>query len=127
MSILYADRRMVLVVLMILGFSAVSRADLLTLADGRQFEGQVVGEKDDIVQLDTVIAGIRATLSFKRSDIKSLDKKPLATDFFDEAESYAQERSEESEKQTLYLEIPIVGRFKEQVFSKAVWSTLAYA
>ena len=127
MRSLHIDRWMGLVVIVVLGLSAASRADLITLVDGRQFEGQIVTEKEDVVQLDAVIAGIRATLSFKRSDVKSLETKPLADDFFDEAESYASQHTEQSKKQTLYLEIPIVGRFKEQVFAKAVRLTLAYA
>jgi hypothetical protein len=124
---LQMHHRIGLVLIVILGLSAASLADIIILSDGRQFEGQVVAEKDDVVQFDTVISGIRAKLSFKRSEVTSLEKKPLADDFFDEAESYASQRDEEAKKETLYLEIPIVGRFKEQVFDRAVRLTLAYA
>ncbi len=109
-------------------WSPVVRADVITLNDGRLFEGQTLSDQSDKVQFDTLISGIRAKLSFKRSDVKSLEKKALPAGFFEGAESDPSSATQApTGEPTLYLEIPIVGRFKEQVFAQAVRSSLFYA
>src|SRR5262245_329406 len=75
-------------VLLRMGTTA-ARSDLLILKDGRQFEGRALSEQNGDVQFDTVIAGIRATISCKQAEIKSLEKKPLAADFFGQPEQPA--------------------------------------
>lgn len=110
--------------------SPVVQGDVITLNDGRRFEGQTLSEQGDKVAFDTLISGIRAKLSFKRSDVKSIEKKALPAGFFDDAEDEpptAAEAQAPAGEPTLYLEIPVNGRFKEQVFAHAVRSSLIYA
>lgn len=109
--------------------SRVIRADVVTLNDGRRFEGQTVSEKNDLILFDTLISGIRAKLSFKRSDVKSVEKKALPDGFFDDSENEpgAAGTQASAKEPTLYLEVPINGRFKEQVFARVVRSSLVYS
>lgn len=115
------------IALLVLVVCAVTRADVLTLNDGRQFQGRKRSETPDIIQFDTVISGIQATLSFKPDEVKSLDTKSLPEGFFEGADPAAAGADQPATEETLFLEIPIVGRLKEQVFVQAVQSTLAYA
>jgi hypothetical protein len=108
--------------------SQVVRADVITLIDGRLFEGQTLSDQGEKVQFDTLISGIRAKLSFKRSDVKSLEKKALPAGFFEGSESDPASAAQgPTGEPTLYLEIPITGGFKDQVFAQAVRSSLFYA
>lgn len=111
------------------GSSGPARADLLTLSDGRQFEGLVQSDRADAVRFETVVSGMRVTIEFKRSDVKSVERKPPPEGFFDSAEREPQARrpAASREAETLYLEVPIVGRFRDTVFVQAVRSALAYA
>jgi hypothetical protein len=106
-----------------------ARADVVTMKDSRRFEGTVHSEQDGVVQFDTVVSGIRARLSLQKAEIKSIDKKPHSQPTQDPVEidpglSGVQQRPDEV---TLYLEVPIKGRFKEKVFAAPIRSTLAYA
>lgn len=111
-----------------LGWVPPARADVITLHDGRVFEGTVYAEKDGAILFDTVVSGIKARLTFDKAGIKSIDKKaaPATPDSVELDPSLSGARTR-SDAPALYLEIPITGRFKEQVFVQAIRSTMAYA
>jgi len=115
--------------LIALGAGGPAPADHLTLSDGRQFEGLVQSDRADAVRFETVVSGMRVMIEFKRSDVKSVERKALPEGFFDAAEMEPQARrpAASQEAVTLYLEVPIVGRFRDTVFVQAVRSALAYA
>lgn len=110
----------------VFGAADLAVADVLTLKDGRMFEGTVSEEKSDSLQFETIISGIRAKLTFEKSNVKSIEKKALPKPEGEVVE-IGPGRTAATEAPTLYLEIPIKGRFKEQVFVSAIRSTLAYA
>jgi hypothetical protein len=97
--------------------------------DGRRFEGEIVAEDSEAVSIDTVIATVRTVLKVKRSEVKSLEKKPLPPGFFDPPP--APERQSDpkafSAADTPYLEIPVVGRFGKDVYAQGVRAGLMYA
>lgn len=106
----------------------VATADVLTTTDGRTFEGNTLSDTADAATFETMISGIKATLTFKRSQIKSLEKKSLAARFFEEAETTPPTATAPTQADSgLYLEIPIRGAFRETIFAQAVRSTLAHA
>jgi hypothetical protein len=107
----------------------LARADVITMNDGRTFEGTIAAEKNGTVQFDTVVSGIRARLSLARSDIKAIEKKPLSESAEDTAaiDPGLSEPAAGATGPNLYLEIPIKGRLKEQVFTQAIRSALVYA
>jgi hypothetical protein len=115
--------------MLLLMLASFARADVVVLNDGRQFEGQTLSDKSDMVQFDTMVSGIRAKLSFKKSDVKSVEKKGLPDGFFADAETEPGSTGAQAsaKEPTLYLEVPINGRFKEQVFARTVRSCLVYA
>lgn len=118
-----------IVLLMASMVAATVHADVVTLSDGRQFEGMVRSDQGDTIRFETVVSGTRVTIEFKRSDVKSVERKPVPEDLF---ESTAPEHrvgaaAASREATTLYLEIPIVGKFREAVFVQPIRSTLAYA
>ncbi len=128
-----APRNLASLCLFLLGIvglgGVVARADLVIMNDGRKFEGTVQSEQGDSIQLDTVVAGIRARLTLEKGKIKSIEKKALPQSAQDPLETdpgLAAPRSA-ADAVTLYLEIPIKGRFNEGVFVQAMRSTLAYA
>jgi hypothetical protein len=106
-----------------------AHADVVTLSDGRQFEGLVRSDQGDTIRFETVVSDTRVTIEFKRSDVKSVDRKPVPDELFESAAGEHRIAPPPASQQatTLYLEIPIVGRFRETVFVQAIRSTLAYA
>lgn len=106
--------------------AAVASADVLTLKDGREFEGRSIETNGETVQFETVLSGIRATLSFKQKNVKSLETKPLPPGLFESAERQPA-TAPAVEAAALYLEIPVRGRFREMVFASAIRSALARA
>lgn len=101
-------------------------ADVVKLKDGREFEGLTLSQAGDNLEFDTVISGIRAKLSFKRAEVASLEKKALPKGFF-EASQQDEATATQPAGPTLYLELPVVGRFRDTVFAHAVQSVLSYA
>lgn len=111
-------------VLMMLVAVAPAVGDVVKLKDGRVLEGTVVEEQPDAIQFRIATPNIKVTLSFNRADIESLEKKPPSEPVAEDAELLEPEQQAAS---GLYIEVPIVGRFKEQVFASAVRSSLARA
>jgi len=120
--------------------AAASLADVVTLRDGRVFEGAITKKTAASITIDTKVAGIRTTLSFRRSEIESIEEKPLPEDFFAPKKKPRPERGEREarrpereEKQTAsaptvrYLEIPIEGEFGKEVTAAGVRKALQWA
>ncbi|MEX0775627.1 MAG: hypothetical protein WD042_07910 [Phycisphaeraceae bacterium] len=59
-----------------------ARADVVHLNDGRSFTGIILSETDKQLVIDTMVAGIRAKLPLKVSDVQSIDRGPVPDDFF---------------------------------------------
>ncbi len=104
------------------------QADVVTMADGRVLEGSVVAEGDDAVNFEMTIGGIQATLALKRSDIKSIEKKALDQEPREESAAAGEAPGKPSPEQAgLYLEVPIVGRFGDDILFEGVRDAVAYA
>jgi len=102
-------------------------ADIVSLRDGRKLEGVVLSQEGEQIQFDTVISGIRARVTFKKSDVASIEEKPVPEGFFEAAEGGHGPEAAGSQAVNLYLEIPVQGRLGETVFAQALRSTLAHA
>ncbi|MBI1374278.1 MAG: hypothetical protein GC159_16300 [Phycisphaera sp.] len=63
--------------------AGTATADVVNMKDGREFIGKIVAQKDDMVVLDAMVAGIRATLRLSRQDIASVVEDELPEGFFD--------------------------------------------
>lgn len=113
--------------LWLMGDSAT--ADTVIMHDGRRFEGQILLQDSHVVRIDTVIAGIRATLTLKRPEIDVVATDPLPVGFFDPP-PVADRLSDSASFQAsdnLYLEVPIHGSFGHSVFANGLRQVLAYA
>lgn len=109
--------------------STTALADVLSLKDGRRFEGTVVADGDDALSIDTVISTIRVTLKVQKSDIESHEKKPVSAGFYDPAPAAARVSDPQkfTDSGSLYLEVPIKGAFGKQVRASGVRAVIAYA
>ena len=65
------------------------RADVVTLTDGRTFNGQVLEESAATVRIDTKVEGTRVILGFPRVDVRSVEAKPIPARFFERAPAEA--------------------------------------
>ncbi len=131
--------RLIAVFAVCCALAAASLADVVTLRDGRVFEGAITKKTAASITIDTKVAGIRTTLSFRRSEIESIEEKPLPEDFFapkkkrsrserKTREARRPEREERSAGATArYLEIPIRGEFGKDVVAAGVRKALAWA
>ena len=120
----------VVVVVGVVGHAAVAGADVVEMTDGRRFEGEIVRQDETSVSIDTrVTATIRTTLRLDRSEIESIERKPLPEGFFDPppAPPRLSDPQKDSPQDTLYLEVPIVGEFGRDVFADGVSKALRYA
>jgi hypothetical protein len=107
-----------------------ARADIVELDDGRRYEGEVLHQDESSVTLDTMVsASIRAPMRFDRDEIASIETKPLPAGFFDPppAPERMSDPSSFSRDNTLFLEVPIRGRFGVDVFEEGLSAALRYA
>lgn len=104
-------------------------ADTVSMKDGRQFEGNIVRETDADVNIDTVVAGLRATLKLSKSDVDKIQRKPVDDSFFKNRTSPPPPKLSRKfpDGAELYLEVPIVGRIGEQVVPSGLSRCLSYA
>jgi len=123
-------KRILIVLVCVLAvMTATARADIVVRDDDQRFEGEIVAENADAVSIDTVIATVRTTLKVPRSEVKSIEKKPVPPGFFEPppAPSRISDPKAFGAQDTLYLEVPIVGKFGEAVYADGVAQVLAYA
>jgi ATP-dependent protease ClpP protease subunit len=104
-------------------------ADVLTLKDGRVFEGHILGETDAQVAIDAMVGSIRATVTFPKDEVKSMEKKDLPAGFFapPPADPRVSSPDQFTPDQSLYLEVPIIGEIGKQVLADGIASALSYA
>jgi hypothetical protein len=119
----------------ILGVAAVLmspgvRADVVQMTDGRRFEGEILGEDVEAVTIDTKLTPtIRTTVRLDRSEVESIERKPLPQGFFDPPPPppQASDPMAHSPQDTLYLEVPIEGVFGKDIYADGVNAALRYA
>jgi hypothetical protein len=113
---------------LLLHLTATAGADILELEDGRRYEGKITSQGDR-VRIDTMIGRARCTLGFPSAQVKRMETKALPQGFFEPAP--AAERVSDPARfkpdQPLYIEVPVVGRIGEAVFSDAIADVLSYA
>jgi hypothetical protein len=105
-------------------------ADVVQMTDGRRFEGEILSEDAASVTIDTkVTVTIRTTLRLDRSEIGSIERKPLPEGFFDPPPPppQASDPMAHSPQDTLYLEVPIEGVFGKDIYADGVNAALRYA
>lgn len=114
-----------------LGFSASPKAvgDQVKLKDGRVFTGNILVENEQGVEIDTVVATIRAQLTFSADQVASTAKSTLAPDFFDLPRGEVSRSSPEkfAKHSDLYVEVPVVGVIGSDVVAEGFRKALAYA
>jgi hypothetical protein len=105
-------------------------ADVVTMTDGRVLEGEIVAEQGTTVVLDAKVAPtIRATINLPRAEIKSIERQPLPPGFFDPPPPAARvsKTDDFAPGASLYLEVPIIGRFGTDVHADGVLAAIRYA
>ena len=109
--------------------TASTNADVVTMLDGRRFEGDVLTQDKQTVKIDTVVAGIRTTLTLKHPEIASVTQSPVPDGFFDPpaVADRVSDAHSFTAKDNLYLNVPIIGTFGQTVLAKGLSNTLAYA
>jgi len=128
-SILGAVKAVILGVAAVLMSPGV-RADVVEMTDGRRLEGEILGEDVEAVTIDTKLTPtIRTTLRLDRSEVESIERKPLPQGFFDPPPPAPRvsDPKAQSAQDTLYLEVPIEGVFGKDVFADGVNAALRYA
>jgi hypothetical protein len=128
-SILRAVKAVILAVAAVLMCPGVG-ADVVQMTDGRRFEGEILSEDAASVTIDTkVTVTIRTTLRLDRSEIGSIERKPLPEGFFDPPPPppQASDPMAHSPQDTLYLEVPIEGVFGKDIYADGVNAALRYA
>jgi hypothetical protein len=72
--------RTILLVALIASLTAICRADIVTLLDGSEHEGEIIRENSDIVVLRMKMGGIKGSIVISRCDVSSIVVKPVAED-----------------------------------------------
>ena len=104
-------------------------ADQVFMKDGRSFEGTVVHMGSDKVVIDAMVATIRTKLSLPADDVKSIRKAAVPEGFY-QGPAPAKRQSNPAKfgpDTTLYLEVPIKGKFGESILAAGVHESLRYA
>lgn len=112
--------------------AVVAVADVVTLTDGRVFEGRVTSQLGTVVEIDCVVHGVRATLKFNRSSVRRIDLGPLPAGFFDPKNKPSQKadatiddgRPHERIETVPYSVLPLTGTLGEEVHADDVRKVL---
>lgn len=64
------------------GLTTSAWADKIIMKDKRVFEGKILSEADDLVEIDTIVTGIRVTMKLHPKNIREVVKEELPPDFF---------------------------------------------
>lgn len=116
--------------LLAIAVTADVRADVVKMIDGRVFQGEIVEQDDNVIAIDTQITpSIRTTLRLPRLDVHSFERRPLPDGYFDPppAAPRVSDPAKFTGGETLYLEVPIVGRFGTDIFADGLADILRYA
>jgi hypothetical protein len=109
--------------------AGLAQATEITTTDGRRLTGEVRISDEEVVVLDTMLNGVRATVRLQRDGIKSIKEGPVPVGFFGPPAADARRSKLEDfgRDDTLYLEVPLRGRMGVDVFAKALQRVLTYA
>ncbi len=125
-------------------FSAAAAGDVIRTKDGREFVGLIVKETATSVTIDTIVSNIRSPVTLRRSEIREIERGPVADDFFEpkkpggavpspsvkpaERDRPARPASRQPTGaragETMFLEIPIEGTFGEDIIPIGVANAL---
>ncbi len=118
-------------VLLVLILTAAASADTIRLRDGRVLEGTIVSETRSKVVFDAMISNITTRMTFRRSEIESIEKgeAPTAKPTRERNEPRHETRAIPSttEPRERYLVVPIHGVFGEKVGPEGVRNALSHA
>ncbi|MEM0913282.1 MAG: hypothetical protein AAGK09_01575 [Planctomycetota bacterium] len=95
-----------------------ANADVVTMKDGRVFEGRIVDEDFGSVRIDAMIAGIRAEMTFPITEIADIKREDVPDSFFEPVVAPA--ASGENANASSYLVIPIKGELGSEVMPAGV-------
>lgn len=104
-------------------------ADVVTLADGRTFEGTILDRTDDSVTIRTLVARAPVTLRLTITEEDSIQEKKVPSGFFEPRGTTIEPPSGPAPAgaEHLYLEVPIRGRIGEDTVAEGVRLALAHA
>jgi len=107
----------------------IALADVVTLKDGRRYEGRVLEKSGASVRVDTMAAGMRVELTLPAGDIERIDEAPLPAGFFERPAPAARVSDPTLTKDArgLYLEVPVIGAFGKEVTADGIEAVLSYA
>lgn len=116
-----------------------ARGDVILMNDGRRFEGKIMSETAHDVVIDTVVNKIRLKMTLARVQVVSITREAVPDNFFDSpsptrapSAPSAPARNEPPPAPNLtaivspgaYVEIPLVGKFGEDIYPKGVEAAL---
>jgi hypothetical protein len=119
-----------------LALALPAAADVVLLQNGKAFEGKITSETAHEVVIDTVVSRIRLSMTFPRTDVRSIEHKPVPDGFFEAVatpKEPAKKPAAEPAKPVdpaapgAYLEVPLVGTFGEEIYPKGVEAALQAA
>lgn len=126
------------------GLASPSQADILTLKDGREYQGTIVAQSPREIVIDTVVSNIRTRLTIPRRDVRSLRidpatrienlvtaPEPQSTTDVDEDSAPKQDAVdrtfERRDGHAFVLEIPLTGTFGQDFYPKGIATSLEWA
>ena len=132
-----------------------ARGDVVLLQDGRRFEGVILKDDQHEVTIDTMVSSIRSKLTFRRIDVRTMEKGPVPDGFFGAEPKRITGKPESSPEGTplakapesapsgkkpaetkpakdtyaagAYLDVPLIGTFGEDIYPKGVEAALTAA
>ena len=101
----------------------------VTMKDGNVFVGETVSQTDAAIVLDAKLGSGRAKLTIVRDRIASVKEGPVPEGFFDQPKPEGPKPAPGSfaPSDQLYLEVPVTGRFGEDVFASGIERAISYA
>ncbi len=101
----------------------------VTMKDGNVLVGDIVSQTDAAIVLDAKLGSGRARLTIGRDRIAAVKEGRLPEGFFDPPKPEVSKQAPVTSTPTdqLYLEIPVIGRFGEEVFASGIERAIAYA
>jgi len=111
----------------VLALGQTALSDIITMRNGRTFEGRILEQTPTVVRADVKVGGIRIQASVARAKVASIEKKPLPEGFFDAGAVDAASGSALPSGGTAYLEIPVTGTIGTEVTTAGITRCLNYA
>lgn len=118
-----------LALLLALAAAPALRADVVHLADGRKFTGQILERSADSVTIKTLIASVPVTIRLAIGAEDRIEEKNVPAGYFEPKKEPVPppEGTAPAGSEKLYLEIPIRGTLGEEVVAEGVRKGLDHA